>query len=257
MNRAIRAFDRADRYDAHAATQHAVAQALAERIAALDLPRAPRVLEIGCGTGFLTEALLPRIGGLWTVTDLAPAMLDRCHARIGERDDVRFRTMDGERPDLPHGSFDLICSSLAFQWFADLPGAIGRLTRLLAPGGRLLFATMAENSFAEWRRAFAEAGLPAATPDYPSAEALAAMIPGDAEGGIAEDRFVERHADARAFLAALRGIGAQSPREGHRPLPIAALRRVMAAFDASGASVTYHVAYGVITRTALRREAAA
>jgi len=239
------AFGRAADYDVHARTQRHVAEALAARIAALPLPEAPRVLEIGCGTGFLTVALRPRIGGDWTVTDLAPEMLARCRARIGAG--PHYRVMDGERPDLSGERFDLICSSLAFQWFADLPGALERLTGLLAPGGRIAFATMAQDSFAEWRAAFAAAGLAPATPDYPSIARLAALPGAD----VAEEHVVERHADARAFLTALRGIGAQSPRAGHRPVSAAELRRVMAAFEAGGARVTYHVAYAVVGGDAL------
>ena len=237
------AFGRAANYDAHARTQRRVAASLAGRIAALPRPEAPRVLEIGCGTGFLTAALRPRIGGDWTVTDLAPEMLARCRARIGEAPGLRYRVLDGERPGLTEGGFDLICASLAFQWFADLPAALARLRALLAPGGRIAFATMAEESFAEWRAAFAAAGLEPATPRYPSI-AFLASLPGTTVG---EEHIVEQHADARAFLAALRGIGAHSPRAGHRPLSAAKLRRVMAAFEAGGARVTYHVAYGVMT----------
>ncbi|WP_157215200.1 methyltransferase domain-containing protein [Flavisphingomonas formosensis] len=242
MSDPLSAFGRAEAYDAYAQTQRHVAEALAGRIAALPLPKAPRVLEIGCGTGFLTAALRPRIGGDWTVTDLAPEMLARCRARIGDGPGLCYRLLDGERPDLAPESFDLICSSLAFQWFADLQGALERLMALLAPGGRIAFATMAEESFAEWRAAFVFAGLEPATPLYPSITQLAAL----SDAAIAEEHIVERHADARAFLTALRGIGAQSPRAGHRPATAAELRRVMAAFEAGGASVTYHVAYVVV-----------
>jgi malonyl-CoA O-methyltransferase len=79
--------------------------------------------------------------------------------------------MDGEHPD-QRGPFDIIASSLAFQWFADLPAAIARLRALLAPGGWLAFATLAEGSFAEWRAACGDQ--PCGIPDYPDAARLAA-----------------------------------------------------------------------------------
>ncbi len=52
-----RAFDNATCYDEHARVQRHIADRLALRIAALSMPRKPRILEIGCGTGFLTDAL--------------------------------------------------------------------------------------------------------------------------------------------------------------------------------------------------------
>ncbi|MDX3885888.1 MAG: methyltransferase domain-containing protein [Sphingomonas sp.] len=236
------AFGQARDYDAAARVQAHAARRLAERIGALSLPRRPRVLEIGCGTGLLSETLIRRIGlGDWLLTDIAPAMLDRCAERIGPRLDVGFALVDGERPDV-EGDFDLICSSFAFQWFADLPGAIGRLKALLRPGGRLAFATMAAGSLAEWDAAHrAATGEAPAMGDYPAPEALTAL-----GATVESEYFVDRHADARAFLAGLRAIGAHRPRVPRPPVPAPALRRAMAAFEAEGAGATYHIAYGTL-----------
>lgn len=237
-----RAFDAARAYDAAARVQAYAAARLADRIAAAPPPWQARVLEIGCGTGLLSAALIDRIAARhWLLTDIAPAMLNRCADRIGPRGDVAYAVLDGERPAV-EGRFDLICSSFAFQWFRDLPRAIQGLRGLLAPGGRIAFATMAAGSLVEWDAAHrAATGQGAAMGDYPTPEALRAL---GAE--VAIERRVEHHPDARAFLAGLRDIGAHRPREPRPPLSPAALRRTMAAFEASGASVTYVIAYGVI-----------
>ena len=126
------AFAAARAYDAHARVQRAVAERLADRIAALPLPPAPRVLEIGCGTGFLTAALHQRgLGGPWLITDLAAPMVERCRARLGTRPATTFAVLDGEHGPRPaEAPFDLICASLAFQWFADLPGLVARQREL-------------------------------------------------------------------------------------------------------------------------------
>lgn len=230
-------FDRAALYDDHARVQPEVARGLADMIAALPLPPAARVLEIGCGTGALPDAVLGRPEGRgfrWTATDIAPAMVARARARLARHDGVSFAVMDGEHPDLD-GPFDLICSSLAMQWFTDLDAALGRLRMLLAPGGRLAFTTLADGSFAEWRAAHGEAedGLHA----YPDADALAAM-----GLEVAIRHHCIRHADARDFLRSMKDIGAGAPRAGHRPLSPGTLRRVMASFEAGGAISRYVVA---------------
>lgn len=251
------AFDAADRYDAHAQIQRIAACGLADRIATLNLPPAPRILEIGCGTGFLTEALIGRLPGAdWTITDFAPAMIERCADRLHRPAGIRFRTLDGEHPDPALGQFDLICSSFVFQWFADLPGALARLTAMLRPGGRIAFATMATDSLAEWRVAHRIAtGQDAAMDDYPTPALLARMAPHDIDtAGITIDQQWETESfpDAHAFLTSLRAIGANRPRAPRAPLPGSALRRAMAIFEARGATVTWHIAYVVMRR----REAA-
>lgn len=229
------AFDRATDYDAHADVQRAVASRLADRVAMLPLPATPSILEIGCGTGFLGTALIDRLPGAhWTMTDIAPAMLARARARFAGRDRIAYALVDGEAPAVA-GRFDLIVSSLAAQWFVDLPAAVARWRALLAPSGRLAFTTLAAGSFAEWRAAHRD--IAPGTPDYPTAETLAAI---GLDVGI--ETLPVRHADARHFLRSVKAIGAGTPRPGHRPLTPSQLRAVMAHFDAAGATASYVVA---------------
>ncbi|MFA7439850.1 MAG: methyltransferase domain-containing protein [Sphingomonadaceae bacterium] len=231
----VRAFDRASRYDQFAHIQRKVAEGLAHRITALPLVSAPRVLEIGCGTGFLGEALAERLdNALWLMTDLSPAMVSRARARFRGRANIEYAVMDGSAPNVS-GPFDLICSSLAMQWFADLPAAISRLRALLTPGGWLAFTTLAAGSFAEWRAAHGP--LSAGTPDYPDATTLAAM-----GVDVSIETHIEQHPDGADFLSALKAIGAGTPRPGHRPLTPAQLRTVMRRFDSCGAVGSYVVA---------------
>ncbi|HTR17260.1 MAG TPA: dethiobiotin synthase [Acetobacteraceae bacterium] len=233
-------------YEAHAPVQRRAAEQLAARIVALDLPRPLRVLEIGCGTGFLTRALRRHLPEATIIaTDLAPAMVAACRAAARnatgevaeETGDLHVLAMDGERPAVAPG-FGLICASLAFQWFEDLPAALRRLAALLAPGGVLACATLAEGSLAEWEQAHAAAGLQSGLLRFPTAEALRA------QGlTVGLERIVQPFPDGMTFLRDLRRIGAHRPRAGTRPLGPGALRRVLEAFAADGATASYEVAY--------------
>lgn len=232
------AFDMARDYEGQARIQHAVAQALAARIGALDLPEHPRLLEIGCGTGFLTRALEAQgLGGGWLVTDLSAAMVARCEAGVGDPSNKRFAVLDGERDEPDGGPFDLICSSFALQWFIDAPAALARMQRWLAPGGHLVVATLGAGTFAEWRAAHEALGLSAGTPPFPPAEAFSALMPET----LTVSHHRESHADGASFLRAVKAIGAGTARSGHRPLSPAQLRAVMRQFESNASAVTYEV----------------
>lgn len=229
-------------YERHARVQRHAAETLARRIAALPLPARPRILEIGCGTGLLTRALAGHLGEAdWTLSDIAPDMLRQARTGLRLRGPVRYHLMDGEFPQGLHGTYDLICSSLAVQWFGDLNAGLARLAAWLRPGGHLAIATLAEGSFHEWRQAHHALALRAATPSYPAAPTMrAGLLPGHA---ICRPRS-EQHADGLDFLRALKGIGATAPRAGHQPLSTAQMRAVLRQFDRQGAHVTYQLAYG-------------
>lgn len=237
----------ADGYERHAGVQRTAAIALADLAGLLALPPRPRILEIGCGTGLLTREIQAR----WPdadllVTDLSPAMVGK--AAEGGMVAGTFLPMDGERPWFEGAWFDLILSSLTFQWFDDLGEAIGRQVALLRPGGSLLFSTMAERSFASWRAAHAACGLVGGTPAYPSLDAVRAMIGGYADAFAFDEDYPLECGDARGLLRHLKGIGAAIPAEGRAPLSPGDLRRVMRVFDNAGARDAYHVLFARVTR---------
>lgn len=234
----LRRFDAAAAsYDGHAGTQLRVAEALALRVLSSPLPPAPEVLEIGCGTGFLTAALAPALPGCrWLATDLAPAMAAACARRA--LPGVEARVMDGEAPDLPGRRFDLIVSSLAVQWFEDLPGGLARLHGLLRPGGVLAVTTLGAATFSEWRSQCHAAGAQSGTPAYPSAEALAAALPG---AGVQRQPFPLRCGNLKGFLDHLRLTGARTAAPGHPALSPAALGRILRAAGPAPFTATYEV----------------
>jgi malonyl-CoA O-methyltransferase len=236
----------AQTYEDAASVQARVATALAERIAALPLPPRPRILEIGCGTGLLGRALADQMpSAAFHFTDIAAPMAAACRRNLGGQVVV----MDGERPCFgPTARFDLVCTSLSVQWFRDPATALPRLAGLLAPGGYLAFATMAEDSFREWHAAtLIETGRSAGIPSYPKTEAWRGFLPRTGTSAMTEERILRPYENGLAFLTALKRIGADRPVEGYRPLPPGALRRVLRRFE-RGIVVTYHIAYGIYGR---------
>ena len=156
-----------------------VQKEMADRLIAVLLSASGRhrfdnVLELGCGTGLLTRQLLEhcRLSRL-VLNDLVPEC-ERTAARARRRKPkvvVRFVPGDMEIVEFPDGQ-DLVVSSAALQWAADLRSLLKRVAGLLRPGGVLALATFGPSnlrevsqltglslrywSVEEWRAALAE-----------------------------------------------------------------------------------------------------
>jgi malonyl-CoA O-methyltransferase len=218
-------------YDEHADLQRTVAERLARLLPPL---AAPRVLELGCGTGLFSRHLLSRYpDGTFLLTDLAPSMVEQCRLYInglGKR--LSFEVMDAARPTAD-GRFDLIAMSMTLHWLADPEAALATLRTHLAPNGVLVFATLGGESFPEWRDVLAAQGLPNGVLDITE-------LPGIVD----EERLIV-DADTLGFLRRMKAVGGLTPREGYAPLPAGALRRAIRAADTrNGGRITWHIVYG-------------
>ena len=97
-----------------------------------------KVLDVGCGTGFLS-LLLAELGCTVTGVDLAPDMLTRAQAKAeAAGQTIDFRHGDAENPPFEAESFDLIVCRHLVWTLPDLDGALRNWHRLLVPGGRLM-----------------------------------------------------------------------------------------------------------------------
>jgi len=94
-----------------------------------------RVLEIGCGTGKLTEALVERELAVDAV-DPGPNMITLARRRVHDSDRVEFHVGRFEDVSLPDRSFDAVFSATAFHWIDPKVGW-AKAARLLRPGGTL------------------------------------------------------------------------------------------------------------------------
>lgn len=106
------------------------------RAGQLDLRTGDCVLEVGCGTGQLTEWLVDRVRpGRVTALDFSPEMLRKAAAK---GIDAAFRPADVCRDDLGRAEFDVALCFHSFPHFRDQPAALRNLARCLKPRGRLI-----------------------------------------------------------------------------------------------------------------------
>jgi SAM-dependent methyltransferase len=123
----------------------------------LQLAERHRLLDLGCGPGWLGIAFAPFVGEVVAV-DPEPAMLEAAHAAAAEAN-VRIALMEGSSYDLgPHlGMFHVVAIGRAFHWM-DRPDTLRRLDGLIDPDGALILFNdvrpeVPENS---WYKRYAE-----------------------------------------------------------------------------------------------------
>jgi ubiquinone/menaquinone biosynthesis C-methylase UbiE len=93
-----------------------------------------KVLEVGCGTGQLTERLA-NFGFNLTAIDIGPSMIAVARRRL-DRSAVSFLVASFEDFPVGEASFDLIVSGAAFHW-VDPEVRYRKSAQLLRPGGWL------------------------------------------------------------------------------------------------------------------------
>lgn len=97
------------------------------------------VLEIGCGTGKLTEMLVGRSLRVEAV-DPGAQMIEVARRRVGSEADVTFRLGRFEDVELPPGAFAAAFSATAFHWVDPSVGWT-KAAGLLRPGGTFALLT--------------------------------------------------------------------------------------------------------------------
>jgi SAM-dependent methyltransferase/aryl carrier-like protein len=121
----------------------ALARAAAESAARVE--GKARILEVGAGTGSATAsvaaAVAPFVSEYW-FTDVSAGFVAEARERFAEHGFLRFGALDLDREPEAQGyaagRFDVIVAANVVHATRDLEATVGRLRRLLAPGGVLL-----------------------------------------------------------------------------------------------------------------------
>ncbi|HWQ89809.1 MAG TPA: malonyl-ACP O-methyltransferase BioC [Desulfitobacteriaceae bacterium] len=142
-------------YDQYAIVQKEMAQELLAIIRKTER-HFRNILEIGCGTGILTELLAAEYPEAQiTATDIAPEMISVAKDKLASFSNITYFTADGENLTALRNmvgselQFDLIVSNVVFQWFSDYAAAFAQFYSLLEEGGYLMFSTLGSGTFKE------------------------------------------------------------------------------------------------------------
>jgi SAM-dependent methyltransferase len=95
--------------------------------------------DVGCGTGALSTTILARAEPR-SVTGVDPSASFIEHAARTHADTrARFEVFTAENLGFAGGSFDVVASALAYNFFPDRPAALAEMRRVARPGGVVAF----------------------------------------------------------------------------------------------------------------------
>jgi ubiquinone/menaquinone biosynthesis C-methylase UbiE len=107
------------------------------------------VLDVGAGTGFLTEAAA-MIARRVIALDFSRGMSDETIAKLG-KGKVEFRIGNVEHMQLPDSSVNVVIGNMVLHHCPHPKAAVAEMSRVLKPGGRIAFSDLQEHSH-EWLR---------------------------------------------------------------------------------------------------------
>jgi len=142
-----------DTYDGVAALQRTVGRALLGTIDAVSLTGT--LLDLGCGTGFLTSELLGRAQPVIAL-DIALPMLQVTRRKLADAPNVSYLCADAEQLPLAGQIVDGVFSNLALQWCINLDAVFTGIKRVLKADGQLVFSTFGPQTLQELKAAWAK-----------------------------------------------------------------------------------------------------
>ena len=223
-----------DNYDNNAQMQMNISESLVDILPDLDQPK---ILEIGCGTGFLTEKILKKYpNGQFDITDLSPFMVEHCKKKFYDNN-IRFFQMDGERIKMSNLSsreyrYDLIISSMVFHWFENPKEAIKNLKQF----GPIFYATIGRYNFIEWQTLLRQLKLSKSI--FPTPQV---------SGQLKEEFFSSNQINLFSFFKSLKDIGTGASAKSQARLSVSSCRKVMRNFNTrEEKTMTWHIVYGAI-----------
>jgi ubiquinone/menaquinone biosynthesis C-methylase UbiE len=147
-DRDVQAFD--ERAASYESGRHGrLHKEISDRVVELALncrPAPRRVLDVGCGTGYVLRRLAARLPGAseFLGVDPAPKMIGVARSTSSDKR-LSFIRATAERLPADEGAYDLVVSTTSFDHWADQAAGIRECARVLAPGGALVLTDQFSN----------------------------------------------------------------------------------------------------------------
>ena len=112
------------------------------------------VLDVGAGTGFLTEGAAARAFKVIAL-DFSEAMLREARTKLAGRN-VEFKIGNAEQIPLPSSSVNSVIGNMVLHHCPDPQAALKEMARVLVPGGRLALSDLQEHAYESLRKEHAD-----------------------------------------------------------------------------------------------------
>lgn len=203
-------------YDANAVLQREIGSRLLERLDFIKM-QPQTVLDVGCGTGVLTEALLKRYKKARVIgVDVAQAMVAQTCQRGSWWRRPAGVCADAQHLPFPAHSADMLVSNLMLQWCNDLPTVFREWVRVLRPEGLLMFATFGVDTLQELRASWSQVDNFTHTSRFVDMHDVgdALLQAGFRDPVVDMEMLTLTYSEVRGLLRDLKGIGANNATVG-------------------------------------------
>ncbi|MFZ9737138.1 MAG: methyltransferase domain-containing protein [Prochlorotrichaceae cyanobacterium] len=213
------------------------------------------ILELGCGTGFLSQGLVDLFPDyVLNISDLSPELLRFCQAHLtlpkDQSQKVTFSVLDAETftENCPShfDRYSLIASSFVLQWFQSPPTTIQSLYRFLKSGGTLLLSFPSDHSFPELKTYCNDRQVPYPLNPLPDFKTIAEML--YQQGLACEYRmewYSETYPNFKSALQHLKDLGAGLSTASHK-LSYRQMKTLLDSGEQREIIVSYHIVFLLI-----------
>jgi ubiquinone/menaquinone biosynthesis C-methylase UbiE len=118
-----------------------------------DQPPHCRILELGCGPGYLWQENLGRIPPSWRITlsDFSAGMLERARLNLEGYPHFKFKVIDVQSIPYADDYFDAIIANHMLYHVPAYPTVLDEIRRVLKPSGRFYASTVGDRHLVEIR----------------------------------------------------------------------------------------------------------
>lgn len=116
-----------------------------------DLPPRCRILELGCGPGYLWRENLDRIPAGWDIilSDFSAGMLEETRRNLESQRQFRYKVIDAQSIPLESGYFDAVIANHMLYHVPDRPATLSEIQRVLKPAGYFYASTVGDRHLIE------------------------------------------------------------------------------------------------------------